>query len=236
MQRAAAAVAAALCAATGGVAAHPHGRLACDVRLGFEQGRLAWVAQRLTLDAASSAALAGRMEIGEADPPSRPAALFRDLLTGLFRQSGWMLDVWPGSGTGAAVALDDREAAWTRLPDGRLVLSLRLVPMARASTAPVTAGQSAADPAEARTAGSARWSVSCRDPVWYWLGEFAGTEPVSAVGAACVVTLDAPRDAAEVASALTAASRAAGASGAGHVAGAVTTTRQLGAGRAELRC
>jgi ABC-type uncharacterized transport system substrate-binding protein len=45
----------------GSAAAHPHGRLACQVQLGLEGGRLAWVAQRLTLDAASSAALAERL-------------------------------------------------------------------------------------------------------------------------------------------------------------------------------
>ncbi len=210
------AAAAALLLVAGGAAAHPHGRLGCQVQLGFEQGRLAWVAQRLTLDAASSAALAERLQVGATEPPAKPVALFRDLMLGLFRQSGWMLDL-RADGLAAALALDDTASAWRRLDDGRLELSLQLAPLV-----PVPA--------------AAQWALACRDPVWYWVGEFVGPAAVSAAGAACRVALDGPRDAAAVAAALTAAARAAGALGAEQVAASVTATAQLGAGRAELRC
>lgn len=114
-----AAVVAWLLLAAGGAAAHPHGRLSCQVQLGFEQGRLASVVQRLTLDAGSSAALAERLQIGAAEPPAKQVVLFRDLLLGLFRHSGWMLDL-RAAGAAAAVALDDQAAAWRKLDDGRL--------------------------------------------------------------------------------------------------------------------
>ena len=131
------AAAAVLLLVAGGAAAHPHGRLGCQVQLGFEQGRLE--------------------------------------------------------------------------------LSLQLAPLV-----PVPA--------------AAQWALACRDPVWYWVGEFVGPAAVSAAGTACRVALEGPRDAAAVAAALTAAARAAGALGAEQVAPAATATAQLGAGRAELRC
>ncbi len=214
----AAALATALLLAAGGAAAHPHGRLTCQVQLGLEGGRLAWVAQRLTLDAASSAALAERLQVGAAEPVPKPVLQFRSLLLGLFRHSGWMLDL-RAAGAEAAVALDDSAAAWRQLDDGRLELSLTLAP-----TAPVVAPP------------GTQWALACRDPVWYWVGEFAGDAAVSAAGATCAVQLDGPRDAAAEAAALTAAARAAGALGAERVAAAATATPQLGAGRAELRC
>ncbi len=205
-----------LLAVAGGAAAHPHGRLACQVQLGLDGGQLAWVAQRLTLDAASSAALAERLQIGAAEPVPQPVLLFRDLVLGLFRHSGWMLDLRP-EGSRDAVALDDTAAAWHRLDDGRLVLSLRLAPKT-----PVPAATS--------------WAIACRDPVWYWVAEYTGPDAVSAIGASCTVTLDGPRDAVAEAAALSAAARAAGAMGAEQVAASATAAAQLGAGRAELRC
>lgn len=230
MRRGATATAAALLLAAGGAAAHPHGRLACQVQLGLEGGRLAWVAQRLTLDAASSAALAERLQVGAAEPVPKPVLQFRSLLLGLFRHSGWMLDLRAAGAVGAAgaavaegpVALDDSAAAWRQLDDGRLELSLTLAPTAPVAAPPGT-----------------QWALACRDPVWYWVGEFAGDAAVSAVsatGAACTAQFDGPRDAAAEAAALTAAARAAGALGAERVAASATATPQLGAGRAELRC
>ena len=106
----------------GSAAAHPHGRLACHVQLGLEGGRLAWVAQRLTLDAASSAAMAERLRPEVAEPP-KPVAQFRSLVLGLFRQSGWMLEL-RAQGAADPVTLDDSAAAWRRLDDGRIELSL----------------------------------------------------------------------------------------------------------------
>lgn len=211
-----AAAAALLLATAGSAAAHPHGRLACQVQLGLEGGRLGWVTQQLTLDAASSAALAERLQIGAAEPVPQPVALFRDLVLGLFRHSGWMLDL-RAEGAAEAVALDDSAAAWHRLDDGRLVLSLKLAPKA-----PVPA--------------AAQWTLACRDPVWYWVAEYSGTDAVSASGATCTATLDGPRDAAAEAAALSAAARAAGAMGAEQVAASATSAAQLGAGRAQLRC
>jgi ABC-type uncharacterized transport system substrate-binding protein len=199
----------------GSAAAHPHGRLACQVQLGLEGGRLAWVAQRLTLDAASSAALAERLQPEVTEPP-KPVAQFRSLVLGLFRHSGWMLEL-RAEGAADLVALDDSAAAWRRLEDGRLELSLTLVP-----TTPVPA--------------AAQWALACRDPVWYWVGEFAGEAPVSAVGANCAAQLDGPRDAAAEAAALNAAALSAGRMGAERVAPAATAAPQLGAGQAELRC
>lgn len=201
--------------AAGGAAAHPHGRLACQVQLGLEGGRLAWVAQRLTLDAASSAALAERLQPEAAEPP-KPVAQFRSLVLGLFRHSGWMLEL-RAEGAADAVVLDDSASAWRRLDDGRLELSLTLVP-----TTPVPA--------------AAQWTLACRDPVWYWVGEFVGEAPVSVSGASCTAQLDAPRDAAAEVVALNAAALAAGRMGAESVAPAATAAPQLGAGRAELRC
>ena len=214
--RRAAALLVSLATVAGGAAAHPHGRLACQVQLGFEGGRLVWVAQRLTLDAASSAALAERLQVGTPEPPAKPVALFRDLMLGLFRHSGWMLDL-RADGLAAAVALDDTASAWRRLDDGRLELSLQLAPLA-----PVPA--------------ATQWALACRDPVWYWVGEFVGPAAVSVDGAACRVALDDARDAAAVAAALTSAARAAGALGAERVAASATATAQLGAGRAALQC
>jgi ABC-type uncharacterized transport system substrate-binding protein len=212
------AAAAALLLAAGGAVAHPHGRLACQVQLGLEGGRLAWVAQRLTLDAASSAALAERLQPGAAEPLPRPVQQFRSLVLGLFRHSGWMLDL-RAAGAPKPVALDDSTAAWRQLADGRLELALMLAPTAPVAAAPGT-----------------QWALACRDPVWYWVGEFAAETPVSATASACTVQLDGPRDAVAEAAALTAAAQAAGALGAERVAAAATAAPQLGAGRAELRC
>lgn len=201
--------------AAGGAAAHPHGRLACQVQLGLEGGRLASVTQRLTLDAASSAALADRLQPEAADPP-KPVAQFRNLVLGLFRQSGWMLEL-RAHGAADAVALDDSAAAWRRLDDGRLELSLTLAPTTSVPAA-------------------AQWALACRDPAWYWVGEFAGDSPVSAAGASCTAWLDGPRDAGAEAALLRAAAQAAGKAGAEQVAPVATAAPQLGAGRAELRC
>lgn len=199
----------------GTAAAHPHGRLACQVQLVLEGGQLVAVRQRLTLDTASSAALAERVQPAAAEP-AKPVAQFRGLLLGLFRQSAWMLEL-RAEGAAEAVVLDDSASGWRQLDDGRLELSLTLAP-----AAPVRAASA--------------WSVACRDPSWYWVGEFAGTEPVSTSGMRCTALLDGPRDAAAEAAALSAAAQAAGKAGAEQVAPATTAAPQLGAGRAELRC
>jgi len=176
------AAAAALLLACGAAAAHPHGRLACRVQLAWEGGRLAGVQQQLVIDAASSAALAERLQPGAADA-AKPVLLFRDLVLGLFRQSGWMLEL-RAAGSDATVALDDRGAAWRRLDDGRIELALQLVPTHEVAAAP-------------------QWTLACRDPVWYWVAEFSGPAPVQAEG--CQVLLDGPRDAAAEAATLQAA-------------------------------
>lgn len=194
-------------------AAHPHGRLECRVRLAWEGGRLAAVEQRLVLDAASSAALVDRLQPGVAEA-GKPVLMFRDLVLGLFRHSGWMLDLRAVGGD-AAVALDDRAAAWRRLDDGRLELALQLAPKGEVATAP-------------------QWAIACRDPVWYWVAEFSGPAPVQAEG--CQVRLDGPRDAAAETATLQAAALRAGLAGAERVAPAAADGRPLGAGRAELRC
>lgn len=208
-------VAAALLLALGcsAAAAHPHGRLECRVRLAWEGGRLAAVEQRLVLDATSSAALAERLQPGVAEV-GKPVLLFRDLVLGLFRHSGWMLDLRAAGGD-VAVALDDRSAAWQRLDDGRLELALHLAP-------------------KAELPASQPWTLACRDPVWYWVAEFSGPAPVQAEG--CQVLLDGPRDAATETATLQAAALRAGLAGAERVAPVAAGGAPLGAGRAELRC
>jgi Protein of unknown function (DUF1007) len=211
------AAALALLLAAGGAAAHPHGRLECRVRLAWEGGRLAAVEQHLVLDAASTAALAERLQPGVADA-GKPVLLFRDLVLGLFRQSGWMLDLRPvGGAVGgeAAVPLDDRSAVWQRRGDGRLELALQLAP-------------------KGEVPATQQWALACRDPVWYWVAEFSGPAPVQAEG--CQVQLDGPRDAAAEAATLQAAALRAGLAGAERVAPVVSSTTALGVGRAELRC
>lgn len=212
--RAAAVLAVALLGA-GGAAAHPHGRLGCAVTLAVEGGRLVGVTQRLTLDAASSAALAERVAPEAAEPPPKPVWQFRELLRGLFRHSDWMLDLRLGDG--AAVALDDEAAAWRQAPDGRLELTLTLRPAAP-------------------TAWAGDATLQCRDTAWYWLAEFADAQAVQVQGAACAAQLDAPRDARAEAAALQAAAIAAGVAGAERIATAATAGAPLGAGRARLSC
>lgn len=198
----------------GAAAAHPHGRLECHVALGWhDDGRLAQVAQRLVLDAASSAVLAERLQPGAADAP-KPVQQFRSLVVGLFRHSGWILDLRPAGGD-TPVALDDREAVWSQRPDGRLELALQLVPTATVPAA-------------------AQWSLNCRDPVWYWVAEFPAAGAVQAAG--CAVRLDGPRDAAAEAATLQTAALRAGLAGAERMAPQAAAAGPLGAGRAELQC
>ncbi len=199
----------------GGAAAHPHGRLACGLTLHVAEGRLVAVEQRLTLDAASSAALADRVVPAATEPLPKPVWQFRELLRGLFRQGDWMLALQGSDGT--AVALDDEAAHWQQQADGRLVVTLKLRP-ARAFAA---AGELA---------------LHCRDPGWYWLAEFTDAAAVQVQGAACQARFDAPRDAQAEAAALQAAALAAGVAGAERVSAAATTGAPLGAGRALLRC
>lgn len=203
----------ALCA--GAAAAHPHGRLECGVTLVVEAGRLVGVTQRLTLDAASSAALAERVAPRSTEPPPKPVWQFRELLRGLFRHADWMLELRLGDG--AAVALDDESTSWHQQPDGRLALTLSLRP---------TAAVPWTDQA----------SLQCRDPGWYWLGEFNEAQAVQVQGRACTASLDAPRDAQREASAMQAAAIAAGVAGAERIAAAATSGAPLGAGRARLAC
>ncbi len=198
-----------------GAAAHPHGRLACGLTLHMAEGRLQAVEQRLTLDAASSAALVGRVAPAATEPLPRPVWQFRELLRGLFRYGDWMLALHGSDG--AKVPFDDEAAHWQQLPDGRLVLTLKLKP----THGFVAAGELA---------------LHCRDPGWYWLAEFTDVAAVQVQGAACQARFDAPRDAQAEASALQAAALAAGVAGAERVSAAATTGAPLGAGRALLRC
>ena len=189
-------------------AAHPHGSLDCAVQLGVERDQLTWVEQRLTLDLASSQALMDRLQLDTAEP-ALPARLFRQVVVGLFRQSGWMLELRPAadtsttdSGTGAPLVLDDTDdVRWRRDAEGRVVVEARL--------------QVKPSPAPWPVAGL---RVTCRDPVWYWVAGFRKASQLTASGAACTVQAGNAEAAGAQARALQAAALRAGAPNADEVA------------------
>ena len=196
--------------------AHPHGALDCAVRLGVEQGRLGWVQQRLTLDEANTQALAERLQLDVAEP-QRAAQQFRALLEGLFRQSGWMLQL-RAAGASTPLVLDDPDApTWTRDAQGRAVVTVRLLP---AETDGVPDGL----------------QLACSDPSWYWAAGFAGPEPLQLQGAACQARIGHATALAEQAQALRAAALQAGNAGADQVQPGLLQSGALRSANAAVQC
>lgn len=184
--------------------AHPHGRLDCSLRLqADDQGRLQGLDLALVLDAASSRSLAPRLRLDQ--PDDRQGQLFAQMLAGLFRHSGWMLQLRGAKAAEAADAApalelqDPDPPRWQALADGRLQLSVALRPAA--GTAPLQGLQ-----------------IACRDPVWYWLSGFAEAGQIQVASGHCQARLDGLADAAEQAQALQAAAVQAGAPGADRMA------------------
>lgn len=150
--------------------AHPHGTLDCAVRLVAERREsgtyLRWVELGLTMDSASSQALAPRITLADAPPPSdaqteRQQRFTTQNVSGLLRHSGWMLQLRPsGASAEAAVELDDPEPArWRLNAEGRLQMSVRLQPAANSPPIALTGLE-----------------IGCRDPLWYWLAGFASAD------------------------------------------------------------
>ncbi|MBP6899158.1 MAG: DUF1007 family protein [Burkholderiaceae bacterium] len=202
-----------------GAAAHPHGRLDCSLALQADgQGRLQGVALALVLDAASSQSLRPRLQLDA--PHERQGQLFAQMLAGMFRHSGWMLQLRGAEAgpDGAALDLQDPEPPrWRTLADGRLELAVDLKP---AAGAPALDGL----------------QIACRDPVWYWLTGFAEPAQIQAPGSACQARLDGLGDAAEQAQALQAAARQAGAPGADRMAEGLERGPQRLSPTARLAC
>ena len=205
-------------------AAHPHGTLDCAAQVQAGPGGVSGIALTLTLDAASSAALQGRLQAQDdgSAPPTREARLFADLVSGMFRQSGWMLKLQPldadGQPQAAALALADPvPATWRRLADGRLQVAVQLRPEAAAGPAP------------------ASHRLACQDPDWYWATGFAEASQFS-VAPPCRAELDAMGSLAEQAQALQAQARRAGLPGADRVPDALLGTRDQRAPGGTLHC
>lgn len=196
--------------------AHPHGALDCAVRLGVEQGRLAWVEQRLTLDAVNTQALAERLQLDAAEPP-RAAQQFRALLEGLFRQSGWMLQL-RAAGAATPWVLDDPGApAWSRDAQGRAVVEVRLQ---------VVGVNGVVDGLQ----------LACGDPSWYWAAGFAGPAPLQLQGTACQARIGHATALAEQAQALRAAAEQAGSKGADQVQPGLLQSSALRSTSAVVQC
>ena len=188
----------------GPAAAHPHGRLDCQVQVDASGTGLHRIDLQLTLDAASSASLLPRLQLPDAGGPAatKEGRQFGELVAGMFRQSGWMLKLQPlgaDGQTGAALDLaDPAPAVFARTADGLVQVTVRLQPEAPATSAH-------------------GWKLSCLDPAWYWATGFAGAAQFS-TSAPCRATLDAMRDMTEQALALQAAARQAGVPGADAMA------------------
>lgn len=213
-----------LAAAAAPAAAHPHGQLDCAARVQADAGGVAAIDLTLTLDGASSATLQPRLQVGEdGRPPADPdARRYTEMANGLFRQSGWMLQLRPlgadGQPQGEPLPLaDPAPARWRRLADGRLEVTVQLLPEA---------------PAAAPAQG---WRLACLDPSWYWATGFADAGQLVAA-APCRTELDAMGSLAEQASALQAAARQAGTAGADSVAAGLLGSRTQRAPGGTLRC
>jgi|GEM_PF-2003866 len=213
----------------GAARAHPHGQLDCAVRLQAGPDGVTGIALTLTLDAGSSAALQPRLQATEdgSAPPAREARQFAELVAGMFRQGGWMLQLRPldaeGQASGEALPLaDPAPARWRRLPDGRLQVAVDLAPEAAPAT-PTSAGP--------RTG----WRLACLDTSWYWATGFADATQFAAE-APCQATLDAMGRVGDQALALQAAARRAGAAGADAVAPGLLGASTVRAPGGELRC
>lgn len=196
--------------------AHPHGALDCAVRVGVEQGRVASLEQRLTLDAANTQALAARLQLDAAEP-ERAARLFRSVLEGLFRQSGWMLQA-RAAGSAEPLVLDDPDAAtWSRDADGRAVVAVRLQP-------------ATADwPADGLQLG-------CGDPSWYWAAGFVSAAQVQVHDGACRAQVGHAMALAEQAQALRAAAQQAGSAGADQMQAGLLQSSALRSASAVVHC
>jgi ABC-type uncharacterized transport system substrate-binding protein len=216
-------VAAGLCGAATAVAAHPHGRLDCQVQVDAGPAGLRGIDLRLTLDAASSASLLPRLQLADDGGPasSKEGRQFGELVAGMFRQSGWMLKLQAlgtdGEPAGTALDLaDPQPAVFGRTADGLVTVAVRLQP-----EAPATA-----------TTG---WALACQDPSWYWATGFAGAAQFSAA-AGCRADLQAMRDMAEQARALQAAAQRAGVPGADTAAPGLLQAGGVRAMAGTIRC
>jgi ABC-type uncharacterized transport system substrate-binding protein len=196
--------------------AHPHGALDCAVRVGVEQGRLAWLDQQLTLDAANTQALATRLQLDAAEP-ERAARLFRGVIEGLFRQSGWMLQT-RAAGHPEPLALRDPEPArWSRDAEGRAVVTVRLQPADLHSPADGV-------------------QLACADPSWYWAAGFIDATQVQVSGAACRASTGQATALAEQAQAMRAAAQQGGSVGADQVQAGLLQSGTLRSGSATVHC
>ena len=208
----------ALTAAAPWAAAHPHGTLDCSLKVVVRQDRLAWVEQRLAIDAASSAALVGRLRLDSAEP-GREALAFRSLLAGLFRHSGWMLQLRAGP-QAQVIALEDPEPpAFTLTTDGRVGLTVRLQPADAAAALPVQT-----------------LALGCQDTSWYWLPRFRTVADVTVDGVACRVALDGWQRVADQAQAQQSAAQQSGVAGADRMAPGLADDRSSVASLARLQC
>ncbi|MDT7838087.1 hypothetical protein [Aquabacterium sp. OR-4] len=195
--------------------AHPHGALDCALGIVAQAQpdasaapQLAWLDLRLTLDPASSQALLPRLPVQGQPPPAdastaRQAVVLAQTLAGLFRQSGWMLQLQPAAAPGVAApgpgapteprALNTANSASA---DG----APNAPPAPPALPAPPTLpALQDPDPPRYSQAADGRLQVhvrlrpaadappipldglalSCRDPVWYWLTGFTGAQAVA---------------------------------------------------------
>ena len=207
----------------GAAAAHPHGRLDCAAQVQAGPAGLAGIALTLTLDAQSSAALAPRLALDEAGRPgaTKEARQFADLVTGMFRQSDWMVKLQAlgadGAPAGQAITLaDPGPAQWQRNAQGQLQVTVQLQP-----EAPASAPQS--------------WKLSCLDPSWYWATGFAAADQFTAT-APCQAVLEAMGSADDQALAVQAAARRAGVAGADQAAPGLLTAGGVRAPAGTVRC
>lgn len=212
-----------LLAIAGAAAAHPHGRIDCQVQVSAGPAGLASIALQLTLDPQSSAALVPRLQFDAQGQLAgdKPVRQFADLVAGMFRQSGWMLKLQvlgaDGEATGPALDLADPEPArFSRLADGQVVVEVQLKPEVPATSAH-------------------GWKLACLDPTWYWATGFAGPSQFNA-SAPCRAELEAMRSMAEQAQALQAAALKAGVLGADQAAPGLLTATGVRAPSGTIRC
>jgi ABC-type uncharacterized transport system substrate-binding protein len=211
-----------LCLA-GPAAAHPHGRIDCQVQIEAGPGGLASIALQLRLDAQSSAALVPRLQFDDQGRlvHDKPVRQFAELIAGMFRQSGWLLKLQAlgadGEAAGPALDLaDPGPASFSRGADGQVVVAVQLQ-------------------AEAPAAAPQGWKLACLDPTWYWATGFATAAQFSA-SAPCRADLEAMRSVAEQAQALQAAALRAGVVGADQAAPGLLAATGVRAPSGTIRC
>jgi len=212
-----------LLAVAGAAAAHPHGRIDCQVQVDAGPAGLQSIALQLTLDAQSSSALVPRLQFDAQGQLTgdKPVRQFADLVAGMFRQSGWMLKLQvlgaDGEPAGAALELADPDPArFSRRADGQVVVQVAL------------------KPAEAAVSVHG-WKLACLDPTWYWATGFAGPSQFNA-SAPCRAELEAMRSMADQAQALQAAALRAGVVGADQAAPGLLTAAGVRAPSGTIRC